>query len=248
MAKLAPDIAVAYVPYTGNGRQKTEAVYDQLRRAILRDEIPAGVPISQVQLAQRLGVSQTPLREALRLLQREGLIHAEPNRRVRVTGLSVADLDELYALRITMEAFAIRLSVPHLTAPDLERLDMLLAEMQTASEEEEYERFEVPHARFHQGLVAYAGERCTQMVAQLSDHAERYRRAYTTQAPRAWSKGIEEHRAILAACKAGDGAVAAERLARHYSSVVLGMLAMIAPEHDPVPVRAALRMVLHTSP
>ena len=67
----------------------TKTVHNRLRDGILRGEFDPRVPISQVQLAARLGVSRTPLREALRMLQREGLIDSEPNRRVRVAELSV---------------------------------------------------------------------------------------------------------------------------------------------------------------
>src|SRR5947208_4488476 len=89
----------------------TEVVHDRLRDGILRGEFDPRVPISQVQLAARLGVSRTPLREALRMLQREGLIDSEPNRRVRIAALSVTDLEQLYALRVMVEALAVQLSV-----------------------------------------------------------------------------------------------------------------------------------------
>jgi len=82
------------------------------------------------------------------------------------------------------------------------------------------------------------------MVAQLSDHAERYRRFYSTEAPRASERGMREHEAIVDACLARDPGLAAERLARHYSSVALGTLAVLAPEYDPVLVRTALHSVI----
>src|SRR5215475_14503790 len=107
----------------------TEVVHDRLRRAILRGELDPKVPISQVQLAARLGVSRTPLREALRMLQREGLIDSEPNRRVRVAELSLADLEQLYAARVLIEALAVRMTVPAYTAADLAELKDALAEM-----------------------------------------------------------------------------------------------------------------------
>jgi DNA-binding GntR family transcriptional regulator len=71
----------------------TEVVHDRLRADILRGEFDPREPISQVQLAKRLGVSRTPLREALRMLQREGLIDSEPNRQVRVAALSVSAME-----------------------------------------------------------------------------------------------------------------------------------------------------------
>src|SRR4051812_49482729 len=97
-------------------RDNVEQVYRRVREAILEGEIAPGATMSQVALADDLGISRTPLREALRMLQTEGLVDAERNRRVRVAPLSPADLEELYVMRVALEAEAIRLAVPRLTA------------------------------------------------------------------------------------------------------------------------------------
>src|SRR5260370_27443333 len=86
--------------------QNVAMAYDRLRTAILKGEIAAGAAPSQVVLARELGVSRTPLREALRLLEREGLILSEPNRRARVAQFSISDLQELYLTSISLEAVA----------------------------------------------------------------------------------------------------------------------------------------------
>jgi DNA-binding GntR family transcriptional regulator len=226
--------------------ENAEAVHDELRAAILRNELPAGMILNQVHVAKRLGVSRTPLREAFRMLQREGLIEGESNKRMRVAGLSLPGLEDLYAMRILLEGLAIRLSVPLLTEGALSALENLLQEMENFARMEDYEAWEVPHRRFHTGLVQCVGERQRSEIMRLSEHAERYRRAYTTEAPRAWAKGVKEHKAILDACIARDPISASERLARHYSSVVLGLLGMLAPEHEPVAVRTAMRMLAAT--
>src|SRR3954449_10655230 len=102
-----------------NSGQSFVAVHARLRAAILSGEIAEGAVTSQATLAERFGVGRTPLREALRMLQREGLIISEPNRRVRVAGLSADDVEELYIMRIALEAIAIRLTVPVLSATDI---------------------------------------------------------------------------------------------------------------------------------
>jgi len=177
------------------------------------------------------------------MLQREGLIEGESNKRMRVAGLSLAGLEDLDAMRILLEGLAIRLSVPLLSEQALSALKNLLKEMEKFARIEDYETWEIPHRKFHAGLVQCAGERQRREIMRLSEHAERYRRAYTTEAPRAWAKGVKEHKAILDACVARDPISASERLARHYSSVVLGLLGMLAPEHEPVAVRTAMRML-----
>jgi len=229
-----------------NDWENAEAVHDELRAAILRNELPAGMILNQVHVAKRLGVSRTPLREAFRMLQREGLIEGESNKRMRVAGLSLDGLEDLYAMRILLEGLAIRLSVPLLSEGALAMLKNLLNEMEKFARLEDYESWEIPHREFHAGLVQCAGERQRREIVRLSEHAERYRRAYTTEAPRAWAKGVKEHKSILDACSERDPVSAAERLARHYSSVVLGLLGMLAPEHEPVAVRTAMRLLTST--
>src|ERR1700745_1309753 len=98
--------------------QHVALVHAPLRAAILRGELPAGQTTSQVSLARDLDVGRTPLREALRMLQREGLVVSEPNRRVRIAALSATDAEELYVMRIALEAVAVRITVPTLTSTD----------------------------------------------------------------------------------------------------------------------------------
>jgi len=219
----------------------TEVVHDRLRKAILRGEFDPTIPLSQVQLAARLGVSRTPLREALRMLQREGLIDSEPNRRVRVAGLSVADLEQQYASRVLLEALAVRLTVPVYTADDLAELRRALAEM-TELTGRDVDLWESAHHVFHRLLRRYAGERICRLADDLSDHTERYRRVYMAE-PRAWSAAAAEHAAIVDAYAGGDAAAASIHLARHLARTALTLIAQFSPEHEPAPVREALRLV-----
>src|ERR1700735_2814313 len=92
-----------------------DSVYDRIRTAILHGELAPGSVMSQVVLADELGVSRTPLREALRILQSEGLVEAEPTRRVRVAPLTAKDLEQLCVMRIALESTALRISIPRLT-------------------------------------------------------------------------------------------------------------------------------------
>lgn len=221
-----------------------ENIYQYLRNSILRGRMPAGVPVSQVQLAQQLGVSRTPLREALRMLQNEGLIVGEMNRRVQVPPLSLPDLDDLYALRISVETLAVRLSVPQLTDSDLntlhgyiEHLQILLAGNDLAA----YEEGEAVHSAFHLGLVQHAGERLKRQVQHLHDHTDRYRYAYTTERLSTPRHVGQEHQALYEAAAARDGAGVATRLARHYASTVIGLIGLLEPTFEPKATRTALK-------
>jgi DNA-binding GntR family transcriptional regulator len=225
---------------TANGTG-AEFVHHQLREAILHGRLEAGAIMSQVQLAREFGVSRTPLREALRMLQREGLVEGEANRRVRVAPFSLADLEELYALRIVNEALGIRLTVPHMNSDDDAFLDRALEVMARSANERELDVWEGHHRAFHRRLVVHAGARQRRLLEELSDHSERYRRLYVTHDPRAWAAGSAEHEAIVAACHARDAPLASTRLARHLSRTALSVLTTVAPEHEPAAVRSALR-------
>jgi DNA-binding GntR family transcriptional regulator len=222
-------------------------VYEQLRREILDGAFSPDQPISQIKLAERLGVSRTPLREALRNLQSEGLILSEPNRRVRVAPLSVTDLEELYAARITLEALAIKITAPRLNTDDLVEIDSALGEMDESALRRDYEQWEQPHRRFHEVLRRHAGARIRSLLSDLGAHSERYRRAYLAESI-AWTSAGAEHHAIADACRRRDASASAELLARHLARTALTVIATIAPEHDAFPVRAAVRLVTEGPP
>jgi DNA-binding GntR family transcriptional regulator len=194
--------------------------------------------MSQVALAVELGISRTPLREALRMLQSEGLVEAEPNRRVRVAPMSPVDLEELYIMRVTLEAEALRLSVPHLTSEEFARLEGYMAEMAHYAEVKDYRRWTVPHYRFHRALTAPAGERVNFVLGQMFDHAERYRRLHIGHGPSAWATA--DHRAILDACKAGDRDRSAGLLASHLARTCFEVLELLDPDFDPSRLSTAL--------
>jgi DNA-binding GntR family transcriptional regulator len=225
-------------PSATDNRQSIEEAYDRVRNAILDGELAPGAVMSQVALAMELGISRTPLREALRMLQSEGLVEAEPNRRVRVAPMSPADLEELYVMRITLEAEALRLSVPELTTEDFARLEGFMAEMAHYAEAKDYRRWTFPHYRFHRALTAPAGERVNVVLGQWFDHAERYRRLHIGHGPRAWA--TVDHRKILDASKARERDSSASLLASHLARTCFEVSEILDSSYDPVRLKRAL--------
>jgi DNA-binding GntR family transcriptional regulator len=224
-----------------------EQVYRRLREAILNGALAPGRIVSQVQIARELGVSRTPLREAMRMLQRDGLVSGEANRMVRVATFSIKDVEELYAVRIANEALAIRLTVPEMTEADDDFLKDSLVHLATLAEAGDVDGWELKHRAFHAHLVYGGGKRLSALLTELYDHAERYRRLYITGEPRAMSIGTSEHEAIVDACRSRDAPRAAAELARHLSRTALMALMQIAPEHEPAMVRKTLRAVVDGS-
>jgi len=222
----------------------TLTVHEHLRRAILQGEYAADVPISQVRLASQLGISRTPLREALRMLQAEGLIQSQANRMVRITPMSLEDLEQVYAVRIVVEAMGASLSVPKLTDQDVAELAASLARLEEVSRLSDLEDWETRHRQFHHLVRRHAGERLDAIAQSLSDHSGRYRRLYLTDGSARITAATAEHRNVLDAASRRDGGLAADLIARHLARTALIDAAQIAPERDPLLVRQALWFAL----
>lgn len=218
--------------------QNTEDVYERVRAAILNADLPPGVVMSQVALAEKLGISRTPLREALRMLQSEGLVEGEPNRRVRAAPMSARDLEELCIIRVTLEAEALRLSVPLMTSEDIARLKGHMAEMAHFAQEHDYVRWTEPHRQFHRALTAGAGTRVNVLLGQLFDHAERYRRLHIGRGPTAWATA--QHEEILEACEAGERDLSAGLLVGHLARTGLEVSEILDPDHRPTRLLSAI--------
>src|ERR1700733_10276393 len=124
-----PDIRRVDLP---EARQAIPHVHAYLRECILDGTLPPGTKLSQVSLAAQLGISRTPLREVLRMLQEEGLVEIEPNQRTRVAGLDPQELDDVYASRILLETLALSMTIGHFGTASRKEAKRLLTAMRRA--------------------------------------------------------------------------------------------------------------------
>jgi DNA-binding GntR family transcriptional regulator len=207
------------------------AVYGRLRAAILDGELEAGEITTQMALAERFDVGRTPLREALRVLQKEGLVVNDPNRRVQITAHSVADVEQLYVARVMLESEAVRATVPQLTSRDDAELLGYLAQMDHYGGASDWIALRDPHRAFHHRLYSAAGERLIGLIAELAEHGERYRAANAASAE-LWEQRQAEHRAIAAAAGRRDPELSAQLLVEHYVRTAVMICADLEPEHD----------------
>ena len=228
----------AIKPYRRNGR----SLHEYLRRLILDGAIPNGASISQVELAERLGVSRTPLREAMRMLQAEGIVSAEHNRRAHITALEVGDIDTVYGCRVLLEATGVLVTVRSLDTARLSELTEAAREMRSHASDADAETWARAHRRFHRALVPQAGREFARTLSTYFDRAERFRRMYQTEEIAAGIRLPAEHEAILEACKAKDASKAAALVARHSARAALALMAQIAPDREPTLVRTALQL------
>jgi DNA-binding GntR family transcriptional regulator len=227
-----------------DGNRMTEA-YDRIKRAILECDLMPGSRLSQVKIADILGLSRTPVREALRLLEKEGLITSERGRQIVISQTTMQDLDELYALRIKLDSATAHFCVPNLSSDDIQEMRECLDRMNSHSTAEDFAIFDEAHRTFHMIAIRGAGQRHVDFSAQLNEHAERYRRIYMGQA-NSFTQSRTEHEAILDACAEGDGDGVACLLAEHFARIALTIVAQIEPQFEPRLVRSAVKFVFDT--
>jgi DNA-binding GntR family transcriptional regulator len=218
-------------------------IHAQLREAILQCQLRPGSPISQVQVAKRYGISRTPLREVLRLLEEEGLVQAQHNHRYRVSSFSLEDVVEVDASRIMLETLATRQSMRAMSPRDIESLQIAFAGMTEAAQRDDYESWQRAHRTFHQVLSSKGGTRLTASIDHLADYADRYRRIYRTTAPLAWGAGLRQHERILEAARRFDIAGTATEVAQHLARAALGTVRAVDPAHDTSLITQALQLL-----
>ena len=221
--------------------QNVAEVHDLLRLSILRGELAPGSHVSLVQLARTFNIGRTPLREALRLLQGEGLVIATPNRQIRIATLSANDFEGISIARLALETVAIRITVPSLTSADFAALEGYLAQMDHFQKKGDLAGLWTPHRAFHRLLVAGAGDRVQTQIDALTDLSERYRLRFGILGK--WEASRAEHRAILDAAAAGDGDLAAGYLAIHYVHTIALVFSALDSGHDISRLRTTLRAV-----
>ncbi len=223
--------------------QTVRTVHRKLRDEILSGRFPFGAVLPQVQLAERYGVSRTPLREALRLLEEEGLIKAESNHRARVAEFRFDDLEAISAERILMGAVATSVSVPRLLDSEIEDMRNDMTQMDGARDRDA-EAWKRANAHFHRLHMSHAPVLLLQDFERLSDRNALYRSVWTRDAPHSDPQSVTEHEAILSACERRDGVAAAQAMARHQARIAIAVMAGVVPEQEPATIRSALTMVL----
>jgi DNA-binding GntR family transcriptional regulator len=192
-----------------DGEVASTRVADYLREEILSGRIAPGERIRQEEVASRFGASRLPVREALRILEAEGLTEHETHKGARVPKLGTHEVDVVYQMRERLEPLALAESLPHLTEDDLLRLESMQERIESSTGIDE---FLVLDREFH--LLTYGGcgiEQLSAMVVRLWNTTQHYRRTFMhlTEPSRRWVVNAE-HRLILNAVQRRD-AVDGER-------------------------------------
>ena len=225
-------------------RRLVLAVHDHVRTLIVTQAISPGTVISQAELARTLGVSRTPMREAFRMLQEEGLISAEPNQRPVVVGINIGDLDSAYATRVLVESLAVKVTVPTLGRKGIAALDAAYTTMYALRwHHQESAEWRSAHQAFHAALRSGADARLRGQVAAMTDRTAHYLRLAQFTDVSMWSEGHVGHDAVLTEVRRGDAAAAARAMALHLATTARRVQHEVNPGMSLTAVDAALEML-----
>jgi DNA-binding GntR family transcriptional regulator len=187
-------------------RESVEArVAQSLRELIVRGALPEGTPLVQRDLAQRLGVSQTPVRHGLTQLERAGLVEVGENGRALVRRLTREDFEEIYAARLGLEGLAARVGAAAVGPGELETMRALHAQLERLGKRQAVDEYLRARWDFH--ATCYLASGRTRLVAEVERlfwRAERYNRLVLRGTDR-FARSVEHYRHFLEACEQRDG-------------------------------------------
>jgi DNA-binding GntR family transcriptional regulator len=212
-----------------------EAVLAELRRLITAGLLRPGQQIVQDALAVQFGVSRVPLREALKILEGEGQVTYVAHRGYFVTELSLSDLIEVYRIREILEAEAVSIAVPQMTAEDIHRLEGAERDVRAAAAIADVVAMTSANRRLHFAILdACALPRLVWLIRLLWDATEVYRSVYYNDAHNR-EMVDSEHRALVAAVRAGDATAALVVLTEHREHAIAALRPVLQQAGDGKP-------------
>lgn len=181
-----------------------EVVCETLREAIRKGVLKPGERLMEIQLADELGVSRTPVREAIRKLELEGYVIMMPRRGTYVANLSIRDINEVFEIRTALDSLASGLAAERITDEELERLQRLLVHISEYIEENDMEKIVAADTEFHD--ILYQASRNTRLVGiivNLREQMTRFR-SMSMGFPGRLRETLAEHKKIVDAIAQGD--------------------------------------------
>ncbi len=205
-------------------RTIADQVAELIRQRILSGQFKGGQPIRQEHLASELGVSRIPLREALKQLAAEGFVTIASHKGAVVAELSVAEVEELFDLRLRLETWLLEQAIPAMTGAQLDDLDAILEEQRRP---DVLPRWGELNWRLHETMYLAAGRPITlKLLKNIHDKIDRYLRLEVTmRAGR--DRGLAEHQALVAFCRRRDVAAALALLEHHIKETERGLVAAL---------------------
>ena len=198
-----------------NSFSLTDEIADVVRERILKGEYEIGEKIKENQIASELKVSRTPIREAFKLLENEGLIDYIPNRGCFAKGFTKQDVDDIYAVREALEELAVRWAVERITPEEITALEEQVDLMEFYTKKKDKKKVLELNASFHDVIYAAARSRfLAQVLRSYKEYIEKTRKSIFYE--QAYLENIlSEHRAIFETMRERDTEKAVGAIAKH---------------------------------
>ncbi|MDQ0206141.1 GntR family transcriptional regulator [Alkalicoccobacillus murimartini] len=195
---------------------RKKQVYEHLLELILSNKLTSGSPLIEMDISKELQTSRTPVREALKELESDGLVYHYPSKGAFVTNISASDVEEIFSLRIMLEVFALQQAIEKIDPQELDRLEDMFTSLDEDSSKEDLHEADTS---LHQLIMDRAGNRrLKQFLMMLSVQIERFRRVAAFDTNRlSFSK--KEHLEIISFIKKKDVTSAEESLIKHLENV-----------------------------
>lgn len=192
-----------------------EVVFNTLRYAILHGDLKPGERLMEVKLADMLGVSRTPVREALRRLEKEGLVEVIPRRGAMVAEIDEKSMTDVLVVRKALEELAIKIACDNITQNEIQRLKEVTDELEMAIDRNYLEQIAALDVKFHDIIFnATDNARLIQILNNLREQMFRYRLEYVKMEEERETI-LKEHRAIIKALEEHDSDRASEVIKKH---------------------------------
>jgi len=192
-----------------------EDVAEQIREIILKGDLALGQKIDEKKLAQSMGVSRTPVRESLRILHSEGLVHLVPRKGAFVSKLSIEEIKDMFEVMAVLEGMCARLAVERMRKMDLKRIESLHRPLETHYLERNHEAYLKSNTVLHAFIQKQAGNKAlNDVINGLRRKILLYRHKQLYWADR-FDESMREHRAILRAFRKGDPTLAETAMKQH---------------------------------
>ncbi|MDO5707678.1 MAG: GntR family transcriptional regulator [Andreesenia angusta] len=197
-----------------------DIVFETLREAILDGRLVPGERVMEIQVAEKLGVSRTPVREAIRKLELEGLLIMIPRKGAYVADVSLDDVMDVLEIRASLEGLAASLGAQRRVDEDIKLLEAKIEELSQCIDDKDTKGMVKNDAEFHKILMRSAkNEKLTSIVEGLKDQVQRFRVIYFNEHEEMGQKLIKEHREILESIKCGDKKGAMEAAQEHIFNI-----------------------------
>ena len=200
-----------------------DQVFEKLENDILGGQYARGEILTELRLCQELGVSRTPVREALRRLQQEHILE-ETGKGMKVLGINQEDLKDIMELRLCIEGIAAARTAERITDEELQKLKETLELQEFYANKEDSDHIKGMDSRFHELIYQFSGSVIFyDTLTPLHKKVQRYRKQAVEDQSRALAS-VEEHRAIYEAIAAHDPELAAERILAHTKNAKLHII------------------------